>query len=393
MQGFLILNDTEIDSDDYVLYREKIVDYEFYFSPSLDFSSSVVRINSDLHADFIRKKFALLDCSNIRVMISTVKIIDNVVPRLGSLHHSTVEDIISSIILFRCVKERCGKAKIIPDLEYFRNFESIYFSFLDSSEKDAALKLQEDFLSGYGFYNTDEKDLCLIDGVDCGYVDVDRLIQCSASLDRESLNNDRNKELANAWNIFRTGFDNNADLFVDGLVAAIEAGVAVTNFNDVNSAVRIMRKLGYSERADDLIDFFINNRAKDIETIGSFENLFHMSFSEVDAFLVDKMKSVKSLRIKPEPLTLLSLVADDKYLSEDDLSVLAEADIQVYVDFLKNGRNDLTIVQKVKSFREMRAYSDASRIEIYRKMYEALKIISSENLINEIRVRSLEFGI
>lgn len=389
---FLILNDSKIQGCDYETYREKVVDYEFDFSPNPAFGLSVVNINSIDFGDYIKERFMSLNCSNIRVMNSSIRLIDELIPSLSIFHRITIEEVISSIILFCCVKNRSGLCSIITSLDFFKTMKSTYLKFdVDKNKIDIEFKAKERVLSDYGFFHVDEKDLCLIDGISCGFIDKERLIKCLASLDREIIDREKNSELKEAWQIYRSSFDDNVELFVNKLTSAISNNIDIVNFNDLNTAIRFLRQLDKSDVADSLIDLFVQGRKSDIEKVSSFESLFHMSFSEIDPLLAGKLVYVKSCKVKPDFFQLALKVANREHVSDDDVVVLSESPVESYVHFLKKYKTELSIMEMINEFKTMRLYGDTPRQTIFAKMNEALTTIADENLLNTLRVQNLNF--
>lgn len=391
----ILLNDYKMD-DDYKDFREKVIDLELTYNPSVEAN---VNIAFDGDSDLLNicKEYCIaLESKNIRTLTKTKRYFETVLTVIISLEEEVQRDIISSIALYCLCFYRSGDESI-PTIEYVLKNKYHLFKTKDNSNKNDCEIKWDLFLRKYGYCEIDDIDKVIASGIQSGFIDTEKLSILALSKNYQVKSRNKVQEFMNAWDLFHNSLGDDEDKIIALLKDSITNNVELLGAGDLNSAVELLREIDKSDIANDLIDTFVSERE---ENLGVFDlERFPFASSITD----EKLKSafmVKNNEIQRKPTLSETIrkVATSTGWSQIDEEVLAESDPSEYVKIFEseNGRH---LKDYINSLLRFNGWSDSSKSEaerIQRKkigenVVQALRIIGAKSKINKIRVR--RFGI
>ena len=239
-----------------------------------------------------------------------------------------------------------------------------------------------DLLRTYGFAHMDEFALALLKVVEQGYVEETGLVEQARKLDAQWRASDLEQSFSNAWSIFHDSFENNDDELVRSLTETFKTSVKHIAPLNVNGTVKLLRELGRDAIADELITYYIDNRADEPKVFDMSEYAFAGDITDQklrQQFATKHKEVVPAVPLMEAALTL----GKGQGWNPADLKALDEASEQEFHDLFKGtrGRNLARIVIGC-----VRVGGIAGHEGTAAKVRAALDRIAAESPINAVRV-------
>jgi hypothetical protein len=172
---FILNHDKLRDEDkkEFAEYTEKLVDWSFTFEPTPEVVFDYVFSRTDPFYELIRPKCIQLGIKNVRVLKRIVVFLEEITPHLEKIENAVTKDVISSLILFVwCHYEQEVER---PSFEFLKTYTSYLYDLrkrYPNSNNTEEFDDLHSLLLKYGYQETDDIDLCLMDFVKRGYIDV-----------------------------------------------------------------------------------------------------------------------------------------------------------------------------------------------------------------------------
>jgi len=158
----LLLNDGEDGLEDYVKYREKVIDFEMEFSPTAAESAKIAFDGTELSSfavKVLKESSVKLNIRNIRVLKKIERLIKLVIPYLAEYEQEITDQVIQSLVLFSWCYY-CEKSDGAPPLSFVITLEySLLFGISIETEDSDEHKKWKPTISEYGYLLIDELDL------------------------------------------------------------------------------------------------------------------------------------------------------------------------------------------------------------------------------------------
>jgi hypothetical protein len=384
----LLLNDAEDGLDDYIKYREKVIDIELQFAPTAKECAAIAFDIKDPAIALLSEFTQKLDIRNIRVLKKIERLVKLVTPILQDFEQDLISQVVQSLTLFSWCYY-CGKdGKDIPPLDYVAKLGNRFWGIDVQDEQHNKWNL---LLRSYGYYQLDELDLILADSVRNGYFDKSKILN-EATKENQIIIVSRTKDsFRKAWDMYHDSFENNQDNMLNCLSESFMSNLDNITLSDLNNFISLLRELKENEKASSLIDIFIKNKQESKRTCDLKENIL---FNEVkDAEIIDKFNQVHQISFIPQTATqVLSRIAGRDGWMTEDIDVLANTSADQYYDMFKllQGKDMDSYIYTCLRFGKLTNASSQHK-KISENATEALKRIGSESLINKLRIR--RFGI
>lgn len=386
----LLLNDGEEGLDDYIKYKEKVIDLEIDFSPSPEECADIAydpRKPSTSDLKYFTNKLGI---RNIRVLKKIERLVDLVHPLTESFEKETCRQIIQSLTLFSWCSYCSKSDRNVPSLEYVSTLG--YGSFgLDDEEIPENEKVWKSILGNYDYRLTDELDAILAKSVERGFFINNEFMETAKKANDQILRSKSETASHDAWNVYHDSFENNQDEVIEVMHQSFIKNAKQISATNLNGTVTLFRELGKEKLASEVIDFYIKERSEEIELFNMKENNF---FGDIkDKEIVAKFNEHYAASIVNENAeqVLLRIVEENGWSDKDEI-ILANTSEEEYYDLFKaqNGRHLSKWVNRCLQFG---AYGNASdtKKEISKRVTNTLKRIASESAVNRLRVR--KFGI
>jgi hypothetical protein len=382
----LIFNEQKLDGnvEVYNKYREKLVDLELLFAPSAEEAIELVFPRDAAWYAYAREKVLKLDIRNIRLLRKIARLADLIFQSTKGMHEKVMWQALDTIVLYSwCYYEPDARK---PTLDFIRGFNSFLLAFKRANkpneEQDPQQKEWAELLEDFGFGHIDEFDLAIVKVVEQGYIEETGLIGEARKRDEQWKASELEQSFTAAWSLFHDKFADNEQELVAALQSSFKKSVKHVQPINVNGTVRLLRELGKDEVADDLINYYIEQRANepDVFDLSNYAFRGEVTDATLRARFAEKHKALVRL---PSLLDAAVTLGKGQGWNETDLQALDAATEQQFYDlFKKDHGNRLHIVVKGC----IRIGEIAGHEQAGKRVRAALERIAADSAINAIRV-------
>ena len=375
----------------YKKYREKLIDIELLFAPTpAEAADLVFQAPAPWHEQLL-KLTESLTISNIRLLRKIERLASLIFAVIAHSHEKVRYQAAHTLVLVAWLYFE-PDAKRKPSIDFLRRFNSFSMAFERAAKKEkgeqpnaeASQQIEwEKLLDDYGFKHMDELDLAIMKVVERGYVEESGLEEAANKLDEHRKAEDLEQSSSRAWDLFHNTFANNEQELVAALHESFKKFVRHITPINVNGTIRLLRELGKDAIADELIDFYIENRSDE-------PALFDLSQYAFAGDITDKKLRAKFEEKHQHNLPVVALeaaartVGEGKGWSGADMLAMEAASEQEFYDLLKRIEGDqLRIIVKGC----IRAGEVSKIQEVGARVRGALARIAKESDVNAIRVR------
>ena len=243
----------------------------------------------------------------------------------------------------------------------------------------------------YGYQHTDELDLVLANTVRTGYFVESTLKQEATKKNNQIIASKSEGSFSDTWSLYHDSFANNQDEVINALYEGLKRNAKNITPTNLNGTVTLFRELGETEKASELIDFYIALRKEEKNLFNLEENNF---FGDIrDEEIIRKFRETYSITVTTESAKLvLARIADQGGWNQKDEVILANTTTDEYYELFKSetGSHLSSYINKCLQFGQFSNPSE-QQMQIANKAREALLKIASESEINRRRVK--KYGI
>ena len=376
--------------DEYIKYREKVIDIELEYRPS-------VKNNVDIAFDAQRGIFDIaneyacsLNSSNIRTLLKTRRYISILSATISDLEIEVQREVVSSVVLFCLCFYRAGNP-LIPPLDYVVNIGSKLFRIGDNKEIPENEKPWHKFLMSFGYRTTNQLDKVLARGVEAGFFDLEEVNKIAAARNEEVLQHKSAQEFHDAWSLYHNTFEENEDQLIEELQRSLVKNAKTVSPTNLNGTVVLLRDLGREEIADKLIEQYVLARKDQPKVFDLNDYAFggDVTDSKIREVFASEYEKIDS---RPSLLDVLERLSTTNGWSPIDEEVLAESTPEDYVSIFDSERGE-HLDQYVRVGLKFREWSNGNDVQekIGRNLEEALQIIGQRSRLNRRRVK--KFGV
>ena len=381
----LVFNEEEFSEQNkvvYARYAEKVVDQKLEFVMSSDDAVELgLSANTPLR-EFVAEPIHHLDINNIRVIQKIESALRMIYPLLKDSSEMVKRQAATSISVFASSLYESGRG--FPGPEQILKYNTFAHRML--AKENGLAAGNEDWVSRLelcGFTSADEFDQAILDAMQCGYVEGNDIRTHSAALDAVA-DRDRLDEIYTAvWRKFHDRLDMTGEQLADEFIVAIRQSASVITPLNINSAVRLVRELGFDSKADEIIEIYIDQRR---DTPQLFDVEHQSRLGEVD----DERARARFLEVFHASGNALGLREAANLIVENEqwdggiVSAFLCAQPDQLVDLLREnqGPNLQRLVTGI--FRLPANQEERETIRV--SLVSAMKTIGRETLLNKIRV-------
>jgi hypothetical protein len=311
----LILNEDAFGPEErkeFDRFFEKTIDAHVMFAPTAQQCIDIGLPSGTPLNDCLRPYCLALDISNIRVLKK--------IERLGKILRVHVANV---NVLDRTLKTMT----LLGWAKYSEVAPSI--PFLRLRGRDASGELKENsseektwgpVLSQYGFRYMTSIDEVLCDGVENGFFDEARLREQVSNVGGDITADEAEERYQRAWRRYHDSFNNDADELVEELFSSFKANVFRVTPMNANGTVRLLKDLGRTEQATELIEFYLDQRGKAI--LDRTQHFDENDISEPE-FLKAFDARVAAIEDQRDPVTVLQNITENRGWNREDVTLLA----------------------------------------------------------------------
>lgn len=202
----------EQDRIDFDRHLEKVVDVSLRFDPEPSEAAAIAFNTKDEVSEMLTRNCSLLGIKNIRVMKKAERYAHRLEELIGSKYPLLRNQIINSSTLYTWARFEPGNA---APFDFFTNNARLHGS---RSPKGTTTEKEEQWqslLSAYGYYNTDELDTVILDGVKNGFFDEKKLAEVAKKFNDTRQRDVGSESFSAAWDMYHDSFDNNESEVTD----------------------------------------------------------------------------------------------------------------------------------------------------------------------------------
>ncbi|MBY0354194.1 MAG: ATP-binding protein [Rickettsiales bacterium] len=393
---FIILNDEKLSPEakkKLNLYKEKVIDKEYIFSPTSAECSDIVFKNEG-YDKIVKERCCKIGIRNIRVLQKIQRLMSDIIPLFDGKQQETVQSVLSSLVLF--THSIYSNQENIPDIEYIRKWNTYGFLLFErendessSEEEKQKRSVWKNALEEYGYSETDELDEEIAKSVERGYFINETLEMEIASFEEEVKISKQNRSIDEAWYLYRSSFDDNSNELIEKLFASTSDHIEHITPNSLNSSIALLRELNANDKADALIELVISKR-----TNPNFFDMDNYAFRErfKDPKMIARFAEAYTEKtVKKNPREALKKIGSDEGWELEDENALTSLSVDDFYEIFKTENGDHLIPCIRACLNYMRYKDDSRKQNIGEKTHQALIRIGAENELNKIRVKI--FGI
>jgi hypothetical protein len=387
----LLLNDEQLEDEtkDFERHLEKVIDTSLLYDPSATESAAIALSGNSPVLKTTAARCESLGIRNIRVIRRLDRLARSLGPMLAEYRPIVLEQAVSSTVLFGWSVFQPDEA---PSVDYLVGKQPAVVEEIDeianptATPKPAAWRA---LLDVYGYTHTDDFDLALLDGIRAGYFRRGLLAPHAQEAHDRAVAAEADGTFEAAWKLYHDSFDDNQEAVLKAVETSFRKTFGHITPTNLDGTVRLMKDLGKSALAAELIALYVNGRNEDRAFFDLDKHPFGGDIVDPDVRAAFKAKHDSMEVEKDVRAMLLGLKAG---WSDDTIRTLADMSIEEYRDILKKEREaDLRrILAGTLQFEAITNASDSMR-EISRRVRAALTMIGAESPINARRVR--RYGI
>jgi hypothetical protein len=305
----------------------------------------------------------------------------------GSIHKAHPEiqkQVVYAAILFTWI--HYGEVSpSMPSIDFVRSWNRLGAALRDRREDaDSEQKKWASVLGAYNYESTDELDLAVDQVIERGYVEGTALVEQIKAREQALAAADKETAFNRAWALFQGSFEDNEQQVVDALAQGVRESVQYVSPINLSGTVEVLRKLKQDELADELIEFYIEQRKGD-------EALFNLKANPFGGLVADKQlrtrfdeESVATEKV-PSLHEAVTAAADKHGWSQEEDQVMkaATADELYELIMAQDGIRFLRACEFMTTIQGWEGFRD--------KLREALTRVANSSQINAARVA--RFGI
>jgi hypothetical protein len=389
----LLLNTNALEGDDgkaFATYLEKVVDRSLEFVPTSRESAQIALAGSDDISKQLAEHVIALGISNIRVIKRIEFMARELHNRLGDYHTEVFRRTCQSMVVLAWAY---FQPAVAPSLEFLttKKARSTY-DVTDRGEATPQEASWNKLLDNYGYTWTDDFDLALLACIRSGYFDAEIIDKYARPMHEDIVAGNNQDAFRQAWTTFNGSFDDDEDEVVTAIATALRQRVQYVPLNGLNSTIELLKRLGRSSVATELIKFYIENRDENEK----FWEIDDHPFTEInDVELQEAIRAKRATYTKATPDTtgLLTQLTEGDGLNSPALAPLAASPVDDFVRVFRATKgNELRhMVEACLRYKRI-ANPTSDMREIMSRATEALEILGRESTINAERVSRL-YGI
>ncbi|AWG32164.1 P-loop NTPase fold protein [Burkholderia cenocepacia] len=277
----VIFNEDGLSTDakaSYARYAEKVVDQKLQFIMSPQDAVELGLPDDVPLRSFVTQPIQHLEIANIRVIQKIAGALRMIYPVIQHCSPAVKQQAAISVAIFSCALYERGRE--FPEPEVILKYNAFtYRRKLVEAGGDADKEAWVERLEACGFTNADEFDTALLDAMSCGYVQGSAISEHASILDEGADRARLDAIFTDAWNLFHNRLDVTSDELADAFVRSITAAARVISPVNLNSTVKVLRELGLDEKANEIIEIYIEQRK---HTPRIFDIDRHSRLGEVD---------------------------------------------------------------------------------------------------------------
>jgi hypothetical protein len=390
----ILLNEDSKDLEEYLLYKEKVVDKQLHFEPTAEECFDIA-IKEQYQYQQIRDVCLRLDIRNIRVLKKIEMHVQAALKLTQDYDEKINFQLVQSIIIL-CWCHYChgSNKKKIPSLSFVKNLhckyqdESDFVDLIETEDNGEETKETkwEKILVSFNYSTYDSLSPILLKSIEQGFVDKDALKEICKAKQNEIEIEQKNEVYSQGWKVFHNSFDANEQEVKQAMEKGLKSAVQHLTASQFSGGVGLIRELGDEALAEELIDLFIEQNKLDIEKL-NLSSIDSNPFGVKDAKFGDRVQAYYDRQLKEDdPIAILERRSGQNSYNQSEVALLAKLDADELKKLFKSFKGE-DLTHKVKACLMLAGSNE----ELMRNTRKALDQIGNESPLNKHRL--LKFSI
>jgi len=377
----LILNEellAEPDKDSLNKYREKVVDLDIEYSPSIEDNTKII-FTTEKEYNLYLPIFKLLGLNNIRIM----KQIKWNVSQFKLEKYELNEQYRNEII-----KHVCVLSVMFYDKDYGINIsdlvlsENMLFNNINAQAKNDMNILFQKYGISLSIYDTYIRNL-----LQKGYFDFDEFNACISILkEREKKSNIKN-DINKIWNYYGNGFMNQADNLIVMIDELLTKNCENMEMQNLLNILDMLKSISPNDDISKWEDKYVLANAAKINKSELEDYLNKTMNKEVKTMIEAELRNRK--KGKDIKSIIIQIGTRPSWGVEDEYTLSNASEDEYYTAIMEiDNSNAMQILQQFHEYFNSKI-NDSIRKEIGVKFENALKKIKQTDKLNEYRIKHL----
>jgi hypothetical protein len=277
----------------------------------------------------------------------------------------------------------CKYGEDVPPLQFVKNRRSLINA--GAQEKSADEVKWGELLDRYGLRYISDTSEVVLKGLEQGFFDELVVLPAAQKLNDMYIARQSESDFHEAWQIYHRGFGDDEKELVDTLCASFRKNVHHISPGNANGTVMLLKCLGYTALASDLINLYVASR--DAATFDRRQMFSENDISdeEFNAAVKTKIAEVVDGR---DPGDVLLTISSNQGWDGRDILLLSKIDADGYVKLFKSIKDSDELsacIRMALRFGKMGGVGDAEKV-LAQNATEALIKIGNESALNKLRV-------
>lgn len=368
-------------------YLEKVVDTLVTFNPSAKESVAIALPDGDDITKIVAANCTALGIASIRVIRKIATAVSDVAPLLKEYDAGVMRQATMSLPLFVWGRYQPGEA---PPVEFLKTKAKGLYGLKKTEDATPEQAAWNALLAAYGFIWADDFDGALIEGVQNGYFDPEKIHKFAKDVQAQAIASKADSSFGKAWEMYHDSFDQNQDDVLNAIHTAFMSGFQHISPLNLNGTVTLFKVLGRADQAKEMIAAYVNGRMEGRQFFDLNEYPFSGEVTDPD--IIETFNNKLATFVDDRDLAKMLLGIRDGGWDEEVLRSLTSIPVSEYIRVLKShkGRDLRKIIEAGLQFNRISNATESMR-EVARRMIEALTMVGKESSINARRVG--KFGI
>jgi hypothetical protein len=383
----IILNDSQVPDEKatYQRYREKVIDREIQFNPTVDEAIGWALGKDTPYSDQIAECARTLQIKNVRILRKMANVVASLEPAIKDKHAGVITFAIhSAVLLTWCYYDKTGQG---PSLEFVKN-TTLLSTVKGRKKKEDKPEVKPEeavwavTLGLYKFNYYDEFDAAVVKVIEQGYLEGSGFEVEADKRNADLRKGDLRQGFIDAWSLFHDSFSNNEKELVETLASKFEAAAHQEGPSSLNAVVTLLRDLDQNERADQLIQHYIRARG-DEPAVFDLDQGFGRDVSDETlraAFAVKLAVVTENVSLR----TAVEHMATSNGWSPEEMAAVSLATADDLYQLFKGP----TSVPVHKMVALCQRFNQPPNEHIAQRTQEALLRLAKDCRLNRIRMRS-----
>jgi hypothetical protein len=390
----IILNEDAMKDKDYRFFKEKVVDREISFEPTIDEVSQIAFDDDPDIAKLVKQHAIDLGITNLRTLFRIKRLAKELncfgFDMQGRIKLQTFQAL--TLFIWADLHHQHDPTKI-PSISFIEDYNpsNIPNVFSGMAEEDNVTqsihKKYDNLLSGIGYTHFDENEVVLLKAVLNGYFNVDELRRSIKLRNRDINKHDLCANQMDAVRKVYSQFDINIEFALNAVYQTSLQALPYSRPYELNPSLQVLRKFSKDDLADSLVSQYFNH-TRDNEMINVPKQHFG---NTLDKMLYQRCK--KELKGPPKAvdnLTVLIAIGQEEVFPQN-IENLADSSPDMLVTMIRKLKgDDLNAITKCLDMRLEAGQNKEMLTKLGKNMEEALFIIGKESRHSGIMVSTFD---